>query len=46
MRIEGLHGFERSYVLAGSEGEHESEAIRKLIAQLLPLTVRPDHPLL
>jgi hypothetical protein len=46
MRIEGPHGFERSYVLAGSAGEHEPEAIRRLIAQLMPLTVRTNHPLL
>lgn len=36
MRIEGPHGFERSYSLAGSAGEHQPEAIRKLIAQLVP----------
>jgi hypothetical protein len=37
MRMEGLHGFERSYSLAG---RHQSEAIRRLIAQLLPPTVQ------
>jgi hypothetical protein len=36
MRIEGPHGFERSYSLAGSAGEHQPEAIRRLIAQLVP----------
>ena len=41
MRIEGPHGFERSYSLAGSSGEHQPEAIRRLIAQLVPPTVPP-----
>src|SRR5690349_5673622 len=31
MRVEGPNGFERSYALAGSAGEHDPEAIRKLI---------------
>ena len=35
MRIEGPNGFERTYVLAGSAGEHAPEAIRKLILQLI-----------
>jgi hypothetical protein len=36
MRVEGPNGFERSYTLAGSAGEHAPEAIRKLILQLIP----------
>jgi hypothetical protein len=36
MRIEGPHGFERSYSLAGSAGEHQPETISRLIAQLVP----------
>ncbi len=41
MRIEGPHGFERSYSLAGSSGEHQPEAIRRLSAQLVPPTMAP-----
>ena len=36
MRVEGPNGFERSYSLAGSAGEHEPEVIRRLILQLMP----------
>jgi hypothetical protein len=36
MRIEGPNGFERTYTLAGAAGEHEPEAIRRLIIQLVP----------
>jgi hypothetical protein len=35
MRMEGPNGFERSYSLAASAGEHHPEAIRRLILQLL-----------
>jgi len=35
-RVEGPHGFERTYTLAGAAGEHEPEAIRRLIIQLVP----------
>ena len=38
MRVEGPNGFERSYTLAGSAGQREPEAIRKLILQLVPMT--------
>ena len=38
MRVEGPNGFERSYTLAGSAGEHQPEAIRRLILQLLPVS--------
>jgi hypothetical protein len=36
MRVEGPNGFERTYTLAGAAGEHEPEAIRRLIVQLVP----------
>ncbi|HEX3106217.1 MAG TPA: hypothetical protein VHQ22_17380 [Terriglobales bacterium] len=36
MRVEGPNGFERSYTLAAAAGEHEPEAIRRLILQLVP----------
>ena len=36
MRVEGPHGFERTYTLAGAAGEHEPGAIRRLIIQLVP----------
>ena len=36
MRVEGPNGFERTYALAGAAGEHEPEAIRRLILQLVP----------
>lgn len=37
VRVEGPNGFERTYTLANSAGEHEPEAIRSLILQLLPV---------
>jgi hypothetical protein len=36
MRVEGPNSFERSYTLVGFAGEHEAEAIRRLILQLMP----------
>jgi hypothetical protein len=36
MRVEGPNGFERSYSLASSSGEHEPEVIGKLVLKLLP----------
>jgi hypothetical protein len=36
MRVEGPNSFERSYTLACAAGEHEPEAIRRLILQLVP----------
>ena len=36
MHVEGPNGFERTYTLMGSAGEHEPEAIRRLILQLIP----------
>ena len=35
MRVEGPNGFERSYTLIGAAGEHQPEAIRRLILQLV-----------
>lgn len=35
MRVEGPNGFEQTYTLASSAGEHELEAIRRFIFQLL-----------
>jgi len=35
MRDEGPNGFERSYTLSGAAGQHEPEAIRKMILQLV-----------
>jgi hypothetical protein len=37
MKIEGPNGFERSYTLEGSAGEHEPSVIRARLAHLLPL---------
>ncbi len=37
MRVEGPNGFERSYTLAGAAGEHEPEAIRRLILKLVSI---------
>jgi len=36
LRVEGPNGFERTYTLAGAAGEHEPEAIGRLIVQLVP----------
>ena len=36
MKLEGPNGFERSYTLVGSRGEHEALAIGNLILKLLP----------
>ena len=35
MRVEGANGFERSYTLTGTAGEHQPEAIRALILKLV-----------
>ncbi len=40
LKVEGPNGFERSYSLARAAGEHEPEAIRRLIVQLLPSVSR------
>jgi hypothetical protein len=37
MRVEGPNGFERSYILTASAGEHSPEAIRRILVQLLPI---------
>ncbi len=36
MRVEGPSGLERTYTLSGAAGEHEPEAIRRLIVRLVP----------
>lgn len=36
MQVEGPNGFERTYTLIGAAGEHEPEAIRRLIIQMVP----------
>jgi hypothetical protein len=36
MKVEGPSGFERSYILAGAAGQHEPDAISRLVLQLLP----------
>jgi hypothetical protein len=36
MKVEGPHGFERSYTLVGSAGEHQAMAIGNLLLKLLP----------
>ncbi|HYU47672.1 MAG TPA: hypothetical protein VEK84_16030 [Terriglobales bacterium] len=36
MKVEGPNGFERSYTLVGSSGEHEPMAIGRLLRRLLP----------
>ncbi len=36
MRVEGPAGFERSYTLVGSAGEHQPATIGSLVLKLLP----------
>jgi hypothetical protein len=36
MKIGGPNGFERSYALEGSQGEHRPENIRTLLGKLVP----------
>jgi hypothetical protein len=36
LRIGGPNGFERSYTLIGSAGEHQPEAIRSVLLKLFP----------
>lgn len=36
MKISGPNGFERSYTIEGSLGEHRPEAIRALLGKLVP----------
>ncbi len=36
MKVAGPNAFERSYTLSGAAGEHEPDAIRRLILQLVP----------
>jgi len=41
MRVEGPNGFERSYSLASSFGEHEPEAIGELVLKLVSPATQP-----
>jgi hypothetical protein len=36
LKVQGPNGFERSYTLAGTTGEHKPEAILRLVLQLIP----------
>jgi len=36
LRLEGPSGFERSYTLVASAGEHDPESIGRLVLQLVP----------
>jgi hypothetical protein len=36
MKIVGPHGFERSYTLEGSAGEHRPEVIQVILSKMLP----------
>jgi hypothetical protein len=36
MKVEGPNGFERSYTLMGSAGEHQPLAVRNVLQRLLP----------
>jgi hypothetical protein len=36
MKIVGPNAFERSYTLEGSAGEHEPQAIARLVARMVP----------
>ncbi len=36
MKIAGPNGFERSYTLEGTAGEHRSEVIAHLVARMVP----------
>ena len=36
MKIVGPNGFERSYTLEGSAGEHEPQVIASLVARMVP----------
>ena len=36
MRITGPNGFERSYTLEGTAGEHEPRVIAKLVGRMVP----------
>jgi len=36
VKVEGLSGFERSYTLAGTAGEHEPMVIGNVLLKLLP----------
>jgi hypothetical protein len=37
MKIAGPNGFERSYTLEGSSGQHEPEVIRAIVGRIVPV---------
>jgi len=39
MKIAGPNGFERSYTLEGSSGEHRPEVIRVIVGKMVPANV-------
>ena len=39
MRIAGPNGFERSYTLEGSSGEHRPEVIRAIVGKMVPVNL-------
>ena len=39
LKIQGPKGFERSYALVASAGQHEPEVIRALLLKLLPSSI-------
>jgi hypothetical protein len=39
MKIAGPNGFERSYTLEGSSGEHRPEVIRDIVRKMLPARI-------
>jgi hypothetical protein len=41
MKIEGPNGFEQSYTLEGSAGDHQPAVIRVLLARMLPVKTGP-----
>lgn len=42
MKVEGPNGFERSYTLAGSAGEHQALVIENALLRLLPAQMAPE----
>ena len=44
LKIAGPNGFERSYTLEGSAGEHRPEAIRLILGKMVPRPQRVPEP--
>jgi hypothetical protein len=38
LKVQGPNGFERSYILSRSSGEHEPDTILRLVLQLIPFS--------